>query len=428
MDTLLQNPHALMAAGIFILVYLMLILERLPKVVISLLGATAVIMLGILDQKKAFHYIDFNVIFLLVGMMIIVSILQQTGAFEYLGRYCARKVNGSGVKLMIAFALLTAFFSAFLDNVTTVLFMGSITGALALRMGFNPVPFLISEVIASNVGGTATLIGDPPNILIGSAGGLSFNDFIINVAPPILLMLPVVIGTLYLFYHKQLEIPVHEDGTDELLSLEGVITDKPLLIKALIVLACVLTGFVFHHVFHQEVGTVALAGAAILMAFEDPKELWNDVEWDTIFFFIGLFIVVGAIEEVGILKMLADLLVSSTAGNFNVITMAILWASGFLSAIIDNIPYTVTMLPLIKDVGTHHFDNIQPLWWALSLGACLGGNGTIIGASANVVMSDMAANRFGKPIRFVEFMAVGSVIVVECLIIASVYLWLRYLM
>jgi Na+/H+ antiporter NhaD/arsenite permease-like protein len=421
-----DHLQPLMANAIFLLVYVLFILERFPKVVVALLGASGVILLGIITQAEAFQHVDFNVIFLLVGMMIMVNILKQTGLFDWLAIVTTRRVNGSGVGLLLTFCVMTAICSAFLDNVTTILFVATMTCALAEKININSVPFLISEVIASNIGGTATLIGDPPNILIASAAKLSFNDFLVHVSPVILLILPVALATLALIYRKELKLSPEAQLTMSQLPLEGVITDKKLLKTALIVLSLVLLGFVFHHTLHQEVGTIALAGAAVLMLFEDPKDIWDDVEWDTIFFFIGLFIIVGAVETVGTLDYLSDQLFLMTEGNFNAITMSLLWVSGIASALIDNIPYTATMIPLLEKLSTHYAD-ITPFWWALSLGACLGGNGTLIGATANVVAADIAAYKCGKRIRFLEFTGVGSLIMLESLLISTVYIWFRYL-
>ncbi len=422
-------PHHVqpfVANAIFTLVYILFILERFPKVVVALLGATLVILLGVMTQAEAFHHIDFNVIFLLVGMMIIVNILKQTGIFDWLAIMTARRVKGSGLLLLLTFCTFTALCSAFLDNVTTILFMATITCALAEKLNINPVPFLISEVMACNIGGAATLIGDPPNIMIASAAKLSFNDFILNVTPVTLLILPVALATLALFYRKQLTLNADAQRAMSDLSLEGVIQDKKLLKISVIVLALVLLAFVFHHTIHQQVGTIALAGAAILMLFEDPKAIWDDVEWGTIFFFIGLFIIVGAVEKVGTLDYLSSQLIHITDGNFNAIAMVLLWGSGIASAIIDNIPYTATMIPLVQNLSSHYAD-VTPLWWALSLGTCLGGNGTLIGATANVVAADIAAYKCGKRIHFMEFMAVGSLIMLESLVISSVYVWFRHL-
>lgn len=410
---------------ILILAYILIMFEKLPRVVIALLGASILILFKSITQEEAFHYIDFNVIFLLVGMMILVNILKETGGIRWLAIYTAKKVNGSGALLMIYFALLTAFISAFLDNVTTVLLLGAVTIAISKDLKINPVPYLITQAIASNIGGTATLIGDPPNIMIGSAAKLDFNQFIFHLTPVILIILPVTIITLYFIYRKELDIPANSKKTLEAMSLNGVITDKNLLVKSLIVISIVVIAFFFHGVLGLEAGTIALAGASVLLIFENRKHIWEDVEWTTIFFFIGLFIIVGAVEKVGTIHYLSELVFKLSKGSYEITTLAILWMSGFLSAIIDNIPYTATMIPLIKNLG-NHFEDIKPLWWALSLGACLGGNGTLIGATANIVVADMAS-KSGKSISFIEFLKVGSIVMVESLIICSVYIWWRYL-
>ncbi len=410
---------------VLILVYIFIMFEKLPRVVVALLGASILILFKSLTQEEAFRYIDFNVIFLLVGMMILVNILKETGGIRWLAVYTAKKVNGSGALLMIYFALLTAFISAFLDNVTTVLLLGAVTIAISKDLKINPVPYLITQAIASNIGGTATLIGDPPNIMIGSAAKLDFNQFIFHLTPVILMILPVTIITLYFIYRKELDIPADSKKTLETMPLSGIITDKNLLIKSLIVISLVVIAFFLHGVLGLEAGSIALAGASVLLIFENRKHIWEDVEWTTIFFFIGLFIIVGAVEKVGTIHYLSELVFKLSKGNYEITTFAVLWMSGILSAVIDNIPYTATMIPLIKNLG-NHFNDLQPLWWALSLGACLGGNGTLIGASANIVVADMAS-KSGKSISFIEFLKVGSIVMVESLIICTVYIWWRYL-
>ena len=420
-----QTIHFLFPNIVLVFVYLLITLEKLPRVVVALLGASLLLVFKSVTQEEAFHSIDFNVIFLLVGMMILVNILKETGGIRWLAIWTAKKVNGSGVLLMIYFALLTALLSAFLDNVTTVLLLGSVTIAIAKDLKINPIPYLITQVIASNIGGTATLIGDPPNIMIGSAAGLDFNQFIIHLTPVILLILPVNIFTLYLFYKDQLNISQAAKKELEEMSLDGIITHRNLLTKTIFVISIIIIGFFFHRKLGLEAGTIALAGASVLLIFENKKHIWDDVEWTTIFFFIGLFIIVGAVEKVGTIHYFSELVFKLSKGSFEVTTLAVLWMSGFLSAIIDNIPYTATMIPLIKNLG-NHYHNVKPLWWALSLGACLGGNGTLICASANIVIADMA-NKNKYPITFIEFLKVGSIVTIEALLICSVYLWVRYL-
>lgn len=419
MDSMLAN-------SIFILVFALLLWEPIPKVVVTLLGACALMLTGVLTQQAAFGFIDWNVIFLLVGMMILVNITRQTGALDWLAYKVAQKTRGSGIKLLVYLGLLTAVCSAFLDNVTTVLFMAAITCTLAQRLKINPMPFLMTEVLASNIGGTATLIGDPPNIMIASAARLGFNDFLIHVAPVILPILAVTLALLTWLYRKDLRFS--DDTRQAIAQLEttGLIRDKKLLIQSLSVLILVFLGFIFHHVIHQEVGTIALAGAAVLMVFEDPKDIWNDLEWDTIFFFIGLFMVVGGLEHAGTLTWLAHTLQGLAHGDKTLLTLGTLWLSGLLSAVIDNIPYTATMIPVIQNLGRSMAD-VQPLWWALSLGACLGGNGTLLGATANVLVADMMARKFNQPIRFASFLAVGGLVTLLSLLVCTLYLWLRYL-
>jgi Na+/H+ antiporter NhaD/arsenite permease-like protein len=410
---------------ILILVYIFLILDKLPRVVVALLGAGILLVFKSLTQEEAFHFIDLNVIFLLVGMMIIVNILKETGVMKWLAIFTAKKVNGNGVLMLIYFSLLTAFISALLDNVTTVLIVGAVTITICKDLKINPIPFLVSEAIASNVGGTATLIGDPPNIMIGSAAKLSFMDFIIHVSPVILMILPFTIFTLYWFYKDEIKISKAAKAELEKMSLNGLITNKKLLKPALFITTLVIFAFFFHSQLGLESGTIALSGAALLLVFENRKHIWEDVEWTTIFFFIGLFIIVGAVEKSGTIHYLSELIFKLSGGDFKTSTISILWMSGFLSALIDNIPYTATMIPLIKNLGDHYHD-LNPLWWALSLGACLGGNGTLIGASANIVVAEMA-HKGGYKISFLEFCKIGMIVMIESLIICSVYMWFRYL-
>lgn len=410
---------------VLILAYILITFDLLPRVVTALLGASILIVFKSITQEEAFHAVDFNVIFLLVGMMILVNILRETGGIRWLAIWTAKKVRGSGVLLMIYFALLTAFISAFLDNVTTVLLLGSVTIAIAKDLKINPVPYLITQAIASNIGGTATLIGDPPNIMIGSAAHLDFNQFIINLTPVILVVLIVNIFTLYLIYKNQLDIPASAKKELDSMSLDGLVTDKNLLVKSLIVIGVVIIAFFFHGVLGLEAGTIGLAGASVLLVFEHKRHIWEDVEWTAIFFFVGLFIIVGAVDKVGTIHYLSELVFKLCKGSFEITTYAILWVSGFLSALIDNIPYTATMIPLIKNLGNHYQD-LKPLWWALALGACLGGNGTLIGASANIVVAEMSAKQ-KYPITFLEFLKAGFIVMIESMIICSVYLWWRYL-
>ena len=410
---------------VLILCYIFITLDKLPRVVIALLGASILIIGKSVTHEEAVRSIDFNVIFLLLGMMILVNILRETGGIRYLAIWIAKKVKGSGVKLMIYFALLTAFVSAFLDNVTTVLILGSVTCALAKDLKISPVPYLITQVIASNIGGTATLIGDPPNIMIGSAAKLDFNQFIIHLTPVVLMILPVSMFTLYLIYKDKLNISDSSKKELERIPLEGIIRYKKLLTQTIAVISVVIIAFFFHGALKLEAGTIALAGASVLLIFENKKHIWEDVEWTTIFFFVGLFIIVGAVEKAGTIHYLSELVFKVCKGSYEITAFAILWMSAILSALIDNIPYTATMIPLIENLGKY-YDNLNPLWWSLALGACLGGNGTLIGASANIVVADMA-NKHNYPITFIEFLKVGMLIMIESMLICTLYIWIRYL-
>lgn len=415
---------------ILILAYVLIAWERIPKVVIALLGASVLLVTQLVTQTEALGFVDFNVISLLVGMMILVNILRKTGALEYVALLSAKLANGSGLRLMLIFAFVTAILSAFLDNVTSVILIGSVTVAIARQLHINPVPFLIAETLLSNIGGTATLIGDPPNIMIGSAANLSFMEFIIHLAPVVVAIVPVALWTLAKIYKNDLNLDDSARKRMLELTTEGCIKDVGLLVKSLLVFSVVIGGFLFHSQLGLEAGTIALAGAAVLLIFENEHDIWQDVEWTTIFFFIGLFIIVGAVVKVGTITWLAEQFIALTNGDYNLMAMLLLWASGILSAIVDNIPYTATMIPLVKSLPTLNPDtyagHLEPLWWSLALGACLGGNGTMIGATANVLVADMA-ERQGHPIRFVEFMKIGSLIMVESLAITTVYIWFRYL-
>jgi len=413
---------------VLLIAYIFIVWEKVPKVVVALLGSSLLLLTPIYTQAEALHAIDFNVIALLVGMMILVNILGQTGALEALARATAKASKGNGMVLMLLLASLTALISAFLDNVTARLLIGTVTVSLCATLGINPIPYLVAETLLSNIGGTATLVGDPPNMMIGSAAGLTFNDFLVNLAPVIGIISVASLGLLAWWYRKELILPPETCEHLKDLPVGQVITDKPLLIKALVVLGLVIAGFLTHHITHIEAGTIALAGASLLMVFEHRDDVWNDVEWTTIFFFIGLFVMVGAVEKSGTLSWLAEQLLAWTSGNANLMSLVILWGSAVLSAVVDNIPYTATMIPLVQNldrIDPIALSNLQPLWWSLSLGACLGGNATLVGAMANVLVVDMARRR-GHVIRFMEFFKVGASVTLLSLVISTVYLIWRY--
>lgn len=436
-----MSHYALVTSAlILILAYVAIGTEKIHKAVVALLAAALVMILKLLPAKEVFAAIDFNVIFLLTGMMVIVGITKHTGLFQWIAIKAAKLVKGRPMALLVVFALVTAVVSAFLDNVTTVLLIGPVTLLIANELRLDPVPFVISEALASNIGGTATLIGDPPNIMIGSGAkmasipalkdGLNFIDFLANLSPVIIVMLIIFCLTLWLFFRKRLRTTPELMARVTELNERKAITDKPLLYKSLAVIALVVTAFVLHPVLGYEPGEVALAGAAVLLLLKggSPEETLKEVDWTTILFFIGLFIVVGAAKESGLIRFLAQGLLSIT-GNQPLLTgLLILWASAFLSAFIDNIPYVATMIPLIHELVRSTQmgpEEIKPLWWALAMGACLGGNGTIIGASANVVLTGIAG-KSGHHISFLRFTKYGFPIMILTVFISSIYLILRY--
>lgn len=436
-SSFISSHSVLVSASLLILAYIFIALERIPKVTIALLGGALTIVLGLVSQTKTLgdginpHYfinfIDFNVIFLLVSMMVIVSITTRSGVFNWIANELLKFTKGHPVKVLCALGLFTAVTSAFLDNVTTVILIMPITFAIAKKLDIDPIPFLLTEIFSSNIGGTATLIGDPPNIIIGSAGGLSFIDFIKELTPVILVIMCVVLTVLTFIFRKKLH--ASQDKMDEVAKIDNshTITDKALMIRSTLILALVILGFMLHDVTHIETCVVAMLGASILLIFEKPNEILQDVEWNTIFFFIGLFIIIGGLEASGGIKLMAEWILKVTQGSQAATSMIILWASGVISGIIDNIPYTATMAPMLVEIEkTMGATYAYPLWWALSLGACLGGNMTIIGAAANVIVSENAA-KSGHPISFMRFLKYGVGVVAISLTISTVYIYFRFL-
>jgi Na+/H+ antiporter NhaD/arsenite permease-like protein len=420
--------EVLVAAAIFLATYALIASDRLDKTVLALLGGLAMIVVGVIDQDEAFEAIDFNVIFLLAGMMALAGILRKTGFFQWLAIRSVKLAGGEPFRLLFVLSAVTAVLSAVLDNVTTVVLIAPVTLYIATVLRVSPLPFLISEILASNIGGTATLIGDPPNILIGSASGLDFSAFLFNMAPvAIVSFIAFVVTVRFMFRH---DIEVHADVREAVLALdEGeVISDVRLLRLSLVVIGVTIAGFLVHGALGFEPATIALLGATvlILVSRKETADVLAEIEWSTLFFFIGLFMLVEGVVHVGLIRSLADSLFALTGGDLAVTSIGLLWLSGIASAIVDNIPYTATMIPLVVQLGESGLP-IEPLWWSLALGACLGGNATIIGASANVVVANLAG-RAGHPIGFGTFLRYGVVVAVESLLIATAYVWLRYLM
>jgi len=422
---------AVVAVAVFVAAYVLIVTERIHRVAAALGGAGVMLAAGVVGAEDAFFSeetgVDWNVIFLLLGMMIIVGVLRETGVFEFLAISAAKRAKGKPFRVMVTFVLLTAFASALLDNVTTVLLIAPVTLLVCLRLGVPPVPFLIAEVLASNIGGAATLIGDPPNIIIASRGDLSFNDFLVNMAPIIVLLLVVYLGLCRFLFRKAFLYDEAKVAAVMSLNEKEAIENRPLLIKAGGVLVLVTIGFVLHSALDTEVSVVALLGAGLLVAIAglSPKEYLHEVEWTTLVFFAGLFIMVGALIKVGVIGSLSKLVTEVTGGNLLLASILILVVSGVLSGIVDNIPYVATMAPLVANLANEAGNPGNVLWWALALGADLGGNATMVGAAANVVVVGIAEKN-GYRISFLEFFKYGGVVALVTILLCIPYLWLRY--
>lgn len=421
----------IIALVVFSLAYALIISEKIHRTVVAMIGGSLMVLLGVYNQEHAVESIDFNTLGLLIGMMVIVHLLQKTGLFQFLGIFLAKKLKGHPLKILFGMSLLTALASALLDNVTTVLLLTPIIFIIAMRLEMSPIPFLFAEIMASNIGGTSTLIGDPPNIIIGSAANFSFLDFIVYNGPVILIIFLVNALLIHLMYKKKLK----KDGVDfeklfSDLNPRDSLIDIPLLKKSLFVLVAVIAGFLLHGALHLEPATIAMAGAGLLLLITnlDPAHSLEAVEWNVIFFFMGLFVLVGGLEHVGVIEWLADKLLEITKGNQLSASMLVLWGSGIFSSVVDNIPFVATMTPLLADLSvTAGKDFVFPLWWALSLGACLGGNGTLVGASANLVVAGLAEKHGGSHIKFIDYLKVAFPLMIVSLIISSVYMYFRFL-
>ncbi|QWF84156.1 SLC13 family permease [Amycolatopsis sp. CA-230715] len=424
---------AAIAITVFVIAYVFIATEKVPKMVAALAGAGVVLATGVVEADDAFYShdtgIDWDVIFLLLGMMIIVGVLRRTGVFEYVAIWAAKRAKGSPLRVMVLLVLITAVASAFLDNVTTILLIAPVTLLVCDRLDVKPVPFLIAEVLASNLGGTATLIGDPPNIIIGSRAGLSFNDFLLNLAPIVAVELLVFVLVLPRLFRGSFTVDPDRVADVMALNEREAIRDPRLLVKSGIVLLAVFAAFVTHSAIHLEPSVVALLGAGVLVLISRtvPKHYLASVEWETLLFFAGLFIMIGALVKTGVIGELAKLAADATGGNALLAVMLILGVSAVLSGVIDNIPYVATMSPLVLALTNDIPDpaHSEALWWSLAIGADFGGNMTAVGASANVVMLGIAA-RSGSPISFWEFTKKGAIVTLVTVLVAAPYLWLRY--
>ncbi|MHB8792004.1 MAG: ArsB/NhaD family transporter [Thermoleophilia bacterium] len=434
--------QAILVTGIFLGSFVLIATEKVHKTVVALAAASVMMLLGIIEQRGSFFSqdlgIDFNVIFLLIGMMIIVNVAMKTGLFEWLAVRAAKLAKGHPLRIMVVLTVVTAVLSALLDNVTTILLIAPVTIVIASTLEVDAIPFLITEAIASNIGGAATLIGDPPNIMIASRAELTFMDFLYNLLPVIVLIMVVYLITIRLIFRRH--FTTTSEQRDQIMSMDhrGSIIDSPLMKKSLFVLALTILGFVFHSYLGLKPATIAMSGAALLTLWgrQDPREILRGVEWPTILFFAGLFVMVGALARTGVIGQLSEAMLGLTKGSLFATSMFTLWFSAFASAIVDNIPYVATMNTMVIDMaqgmwpgqeGTAllHQEGLMPVWWSLALGACLGGNGTLIGASANVIASGIG-EKHGHHISFRRFTLYGLPLMLESMIICTLYVWLRY--
>ena len=439
-EMILGMDSKILATALVIIAYVVLFTEKVNRAIVALLGASIMIFAGILTQQTALKGIDFNTLALLIGMMSIVSISEKSGMFQYVAVWAAKKVHANPRGLLVVLALVTAFFSAFLDNVTTVLLIAPVTFQITRKLNINPYPYLVLEIFAANIGGTATLIGDPPNILIGSSLGLSFSDFLFELTPIVIVTMLVLAFGFDLIWGKRLVTTEANKETVMSINEKDCITDKSLLKKALSVLFIVIAGFMSAEHLHIANGTIAIAGAAVLLLLytigesheereQKVENILGSVDWTTIFFFSGLFVIVYGLEVTGVLALMGEKFVEMTEGSIEKATFLILWTSAIISSVIDNIPFVATMIPMIKSMeeSMGGREAMMPVWWALSLGACFGGNGTLIGASANVIVAGMA-QREGHPISFIGFLLWSIPTMLLSVFIASIFLEIQYFM
>lgn len=418
-----MQSHLIIAIGVFVVTYILIMSEKVNRTAVAMVGAFLMVVLNIEHQEQALKYIDFNTIGLLIGMMIIVNIMKKSGIFQYVAIKAAKFAKGDPWKIILYFCVITAVSSAFLDNVTTVLLIVPVTLVITDTLNLNPIPFLVPEILIANIGGTATLIGDPPNIMIGSATGLGFVDFIVALGPVVVVIF--IITMIAFKFGYKIHYRASEENKKKVTKMDEkrAIKDPILMKKSIVVLAFTILGFVLHQKLGYESATIALfAGAVLLLISQvDVEDIFIEIEWATIFFFISLFMLVGALEEVGVMTFLASKLLEVTQGNMVMTMLVILWVSAIASSVLDNIPFVATMIPLIKNYGQMSGLDVTPLWWALALGACLGGNGTLIGASANVIVSGLLA-KHGQKLSFGYYLKIGFPLMIVSIIISTVYL------
>ena len=421
-----MDVSQIVAVAVFVVVMITIMTEKLHRSLAAITGAMIVLALNVMPFDAAMEHIDFNTLGVLLGMMLFVSVVKLSGVFEFLAIKCARLAKGDPWKIMLLFVLLTAVLSAFLDNVTTVLLIGPMTLTVCKLLDVNPIPFFMTEILASNIGGTATLIGDPPNIMIGSAAGYSFFDFILYDAPAVAIILVAILGVFYALYGRKMNVDDEHKARIMELDEHAQIKNRRLLKQSVVMTALVVVGFMAHGALGLESCIIALGAAGIIMLIsgESIEEALSNVEWTTLSFFAGLFVIVGALAETGVIGMLANGLIDATGGNVFITMLVLLIGSAVISSFLDNIPFVATMIPILLAMESTGMD-VTPLWWAVSLGACLGGNGTLIGASANVVLSDIS-KKHGYEITFAKFFKTGFPIMLLTILIAGVYLVVRF--
>lgn len=421
----------LLALAIFGITYMLIITEWINKMIAAMLGGFAIILTGIVSQEIAFRAIDWNVIFFLIGMMLVISVIRQTGLFMYLAIKIAKMARGRPLPIMILMYLLTTFTSAFMGSVTTIMILVPIVLLIASELKISPVPFIITMIIASNAGGAATMVGDPPNILIGSATDYKFLDFIFNLTPPVLIITITSVGMIWLLYRKKMHVSNQSRAKLMGYNEKNLIKNKTLLKSSLLVLAMMLAAFTLQGVIKMETATIAMSAGLLLLILSDRHKvehtLANDIDWVTIFFFMGLFMIVESLVETGFIDMIATSVMRITHGEPKTTSMVILWLSGIFSAVIDNVPFVAAMIPVLEKLGVliGNPEAMHPIWWSLALGACLGGNGTMIGASANIVAIGIA-NRNGFHISFKEYTKIGALFALNAIILSTFYVLIRY--
>lgn len=423
----IDSTEIVIALVVFIMAFLLISTETLPNSIVAIVGAFLLLAFHILSQEEAIAFVDFDTIGLLCGMMITVAVMRKSGIFEYIAIKGIKLTKGNPWKILVVLSVVTAILSAFLDNVTTVLIIVPLTFAVAETIRISPMPILISEILFSNIGGTATLIGDPPNIMIGGATHLEFVDFIYINTPLVLIVSVATFLLLRLIYYKKLMSATVDQKKIEAFDEKRTIHNKRLLISSLTVFSLVILAFITHPLHEISLATVALGGGFIMMMVtkQDPEEMLKEVEWPTLFFFLGLFVLVGGLDKTGIIGIVADKMVDVTRGDLSAATQLVLWVSAFSTTVVNSIPYTATMISVIENMAATMTGDINPLWWALSIGACFGGNGTIIGAAANIIVAGFT-QKTKFPLRFKEYVKIGFPLMLVSVIIASGYLYLRF--